>query len=69
MLTTVMDIVRLCILKTTPTIETGAEISETRRSAVQSASKSGFLTRAVDCEQSDISSVELPTTPPNITMP
>ena len=69
MLTKVMDIVLLCICKITPTIEIGAETNEMSKSAVQRASRRGFLTRAVDCEHSDIKSVEFVTTPPKITIP
>lgn len=61
-------VVLLCRNKT-PIIVSGADTSVTMRSAAHSASRSGFLTRVVDCEQSEISSVELPQTPLNTTMP
>jgi hypothetical protein len=60
--------VLLCF-NSTPMMVSGAETIVTQRSAAQSANKSGFFTRVVDCEQSDISSVELPKTPLNTTMP
>lgn len=53
----------------TPTIVIGAETNETSRSAVHNANSSGFFTRAVDCEQREMSKVELPHTPLNTTIP
>jgi hypothetical protein len=69
MLTTVKDIVLLCIRKIVPIMVIGAEIKDTNRSAVHNAIKSGFFTRAVVCEHNDISKVELPQMPLNTTMP
>jgi hypothetical protein len=69
MLTTIKDIVRLCIRSITPTIVIGAETNDTSKSAVHNASSSGFFTRAVDCEQSEMRSVELPQMPLNTTIP
>lgn len=62
------DNVLLCLSRI-PTIVSGADTIVTSRSAAQSASNKGFLTRVVDCEQSEISRVELPQTPLNTTMP
>lgn len=62
------DKVLLC-RRRIPTIVSGADTIVTSKSAVQRANNNGFFTRVVDCEQSEMSKVELPQTPLNTTMP
>lgn len=69
MLTTTDDMVLLCIRKMTLMIVRGADINDTSKSAVQSANRRGFFTRAVDCEHKEMSNVELPQIPLNTTIP
>lgn len=62
------DNVLLC-RRRIPTIVSGADTIVTSKSAEQSANNNGFFTRVVDCEQREMSKVELPQTPLNTTMP
>lgn len=62
------DMVLLC-RNSNPMIVSGADTNDTSRSAAQRANNKGFFTRVVDCEQRDMSNVELPQTPLNTTIP